>query len=68
MDGADGRENRAEDAAGERCSAEDKEEEERTEKRDCCCAKAMVVDSEWCGRERRRGTAASWSAMASEIE
>ena len=33
MDGADGRENLAEDAAGDRWSAEAREEEESTEKR-----------------------------------
>ena len=38
MDGADGRENREVEPAGERCSAEDREELERTEKRDGACA------------------------------
>lgn len=33
MEGAEGSEKRLEDAAGERCSAEEREEEERTEKR-----------------------------------
>lgn len=42
IDGAEGRENLADDPPGERCSADDREEEDRTEKRDCCCAKAMV--------------------------
>ena len=35
MDGADGKENRVEDAAGERWSADTREDEERTEKRGC---------------------------------
>lgn len=35
-DGAEGREKRVEEAAGERCSADEREEVERTEKRECC--------------------------------
>lgn len=43
IEGAEGRENRALEAAGERCSADEREEAERTEKRGCGCAKDMMV-------------------------
>jgi len=43
IDGADGKEKRAEVFVGESNSAEEREEEERTEKRDGGCADMSVV-------------------------